>query len=241
MHLHAHHRDPSSPLVIYSEELARGERTNHVLGKALAQSNVVALLNKVARRKSILVGVTGSEALVSHVEESEVLLLLDHITDLTPLFRGWVNTSRVMSASMQQDNAALGSGLQVLDKTLKVQSNGILVIVTVLSNLKTRVAEDSIVVGPGRGREKDLLGAGVETLEESTTDSEGAGTGDGLCDGDTTVFEGSRVGAVGEFGSFGGKVANAGDGGIFLVLTRCDDLVFGGTHGRKNVGLALVV
>lgn len=201
----------------------------------------MTLLNKVARRKSVLVGITRGETLVSHVKESKMLLLLDHITDLTPLVRSRVNTSGVMSTSMQQDNAALGSGLQVLDKTIKVQANGILVVVTVLANLEARVAEDGIVVGPGRGREKDLFGAGVEALEESTTDSERAGTGDGLCDGDAAFFDGSRVGAVGEFGGFGGEVANAGDGGVFLVETRCDDLVFGGTHGGENVGLSLVV
>lgn len=201
----------------------------------------MALLNKVSRRKSVLVGITGGKTLVSHVEESEVLLLLDYIADLTPLFGRRVDTSGVVSASMQQDNATLGSGLQVLDKTLKVQSDGILVVVTVLAHLESRMAEDGIVVCPGRCREEDLFGAGVETLEESTTDSEGAGTGDGLCDGDTAFFEGRRVGAVGEFGCFGGEVANAGDGGVFLVETRCDDLVFGGTHGGEDVGLAFVV
>lgn len=201
----------------------------------------MTLLNKVSRRKSVLVGITGSETLVRHVEESEMLLLLDYIADLTPLFGRRVNTSGVVSASMQQDNATLGSSLQVLDKTLKVQANGILVVVTVLAHFEPRVAEDGIVVCPGRGREEDLFGAGVEALEESTTDSEGACTGDGLCDGDTAFFEGSRVGAVGEFGGFGGEVANAGDGGVFLVETRCDDLVLGDTHGGEDVGLAFVV
>lgn len=66
-----------------------------------------------------------------------MLLLLDYIADLTPLFGGRVNTSGVMSASMQQDNAAVGSGLQVLDKTLKVQSNGVLVVVTVLADFES--------------------------------------------------------------------------------------------------------
>lgn len=97
------------------------------------------------------------------------------------------------------------------------------------------------MVCPGRGREEYFFGARVEAFEESTTDSEGTGTGDGLCDGDAAFFEGSTVGAVGEFGCFGGEVANPGDGGVFLVKTRCDDLVFGGPNGGEDVGLAPVV
>jgi hypothetical protein len=217
------------------------KKTNHVLGKALAQSNVVALLNKVARRKGILVGITGSESLVSHVKEGEVALCLDNIADLAPLLRGWINTSRVVSASMQQDDAVLGSSLQVLNKTLKVQSNGVLVIVTVLGNLEARVLEDGIVVGPGRCWQVNLLGVRVESLEESTTDSQCSGTGHGLSDGDAAVLDGSRVSTVRQFSSLAGEVGNTGDSCVLLVETRGDDLVFGGANGRENVGLALVI
>ena len=45
----------------------------------------MALLDEVAGSESILVSVTGGKALVSHVEESEVALLLHDIADLAPL------------------------------------------------------------------------------------------------------------------------------------------------------------
>jgi hypothetical protein len=61
----------------------------------------VALLDEVARSESVLVSVTAGEALVGHVEEGKVALLLDDIADLTPLLLGGVNTGRVVSASVQ--------------------------------------------------------------------------------------------------------------------------------------------
>jgi hypothetical protein len=150
----------------------------HILGKALAQSNVVALLNKVARSKSILVGVTRGETLVGHVEESKVALLLDNIADLAPLLLAGVNTRWVVSASVQQDNAVLGGSLQVSNETVKVETDGVLVVVTVCTNLQTRVLEDRVVVGPAGSGQVELFCVRIEALEESTANSEGASSRD---------------------------------------------------------------
>ena len=85
----------------------------HVLGERLAQGNVVALLDKVAHGKGVLVGVARGEALVGHVEEGKVVLLLDNVGDLLPLLLGRVDTGGVVGAGVKQEDAALGGGLEV--------------------------------------------------------------------------------------------------------------------------------
>lgn len=224
-----------------------GESTNalavetHVLGKALAQSDVVALLDEVAGSEGILVSVTAGEALVGHVKEGEVLLLLQDIADLAPLSLGGIDTGGVVCASVKQDDAALGGGLDIGDHALEVEADGLLVVVAVLSNVDTGVGEDSLVVGPARVGEVDLLGAGVELLEESTANAQGTGTGDGLGDDQAVLRDGGGVSTVSELGGGGGESRKTGDTGVLLVEARCDNLIFSGADGRQNVRLALVV
>ena len=76
----------------------------------MAEKELVALLDKVSNSVGILQDVTGSETLVGlrsravvqvqettdHVEEGEVLLLLDNVTELPPLGLGGVDTGGVL-------------------------------------------------------------------------------------------------------------------------------------------------
>jgi hypothetical protein len=78
---------------------ARAQRHTH-LGEALAQRDLVALLDKVAQRVRVGVGVAGREALVGHVEEGEVVLLLDHLGDALPVLARRVDTGRVVRAGV---------------------------------------------------------------------------------------------------------------------------------------------
>ena len=95
----------------------------------------MALLNEVSEGESVLVGVSRSESLVCHVEESIVLACLDGIADLLPLFRGWVNTGGVVGACVQQEHASFWSCSNVLDHALEIKTNGVLIVVSVLLNL----------------------------------------------------------------------------------------------------------
>lgn len=201
----------------------------------------MALGNEVAGGKGILVSVTTGKALVGHVEESEVALLLHDIADLAPLGLGRVNTGGVVGTGVEQDDAVLGGCLDVLDQALEVQTNGVLVIVAVLLDLEAGVLEDGVVVGPAGVGQVDLLRAGVEALEEGTANAEGTGTGDGLGDDEAVVLDDGGAGAVGQLGGGVGEGRDTGDAGVFLVAARGDDLVLGGANGGEDVGLALVV
>lgn len=217
------------------------DQTHHVLGETLAQSNVVALLDEVTGRKGIAVSVTTGKTLVGHVEEGEVVLLLQDIADLAPLLLRGVNTGRVVSASMEQDDALGRSGLEILDQTLKVQTDGVLVVVAVLVDLKAGVLEDGIVVGPAGSRDIDLLRGRVEALKESTSNAQGAGTGDGLSDGETVLCDHRGVRTVGQLGRSRCEGRDTSDTSVFLVEVRADNLVLCGADGGQDVGLALVI
>lgn len=214
-------------------------KTYHVLGEGLAQSDVVALLNEVADSKSILVGVTAGKTLVGHVEEGKVLLLLDDIRDLLPLLLGGINTSRVVGASVEKEDTALRGSLDVSNHTLEVETDGLLVVVAVLLDLKTGVVEDGFVVGPRRLRDVDLLLTREELGEESSSNTESTGTRDGLGDGD--AVQGGAVGAVGQLGSGGRELGNTGNASVLLVHLGLDDLLLSLANRGENVRLAGIV
>jgi len=201
----------------------------------------VALLDEVAKSKGILVSVTTGESLVCHVEEGVVATLLHSVTDGPPLLLGGINTSGVVCASVQQDDAVLGHLLDVLNHALEVEANGVLVVISVLLHLQAGIVEDCIVVGPRGGGDVDGLCSRVVSLEESTTYPQGTSAGDGLGDGDSAFFERSGLGAVGEQSGSLGEVGDTGDAGVLLVEVLLDHLLLGLLHGGQDIGLSLVV
>ena len=137
----ANHREGTDTLTIET----------HVLGKALSKDKLMTLLNEQTNRVGILVGVTTGEALVGHVEEWEVLFLLDHIADLLPLLRSWVDAGGVVSASMKQNHTLARSSFEISNHAIKVKTDGVLIVVLVLLDLEATVEEDRLVVGPSLG------------------------------------------------------------------------------------------
>ena len=97
------------------------------------------------------------------------------------------------------------------------------------------------MVGPAGGREVDLLSVRVEALQESTTDSQGTGTRDGLGDDKTVLLEYGGVGSVGQLRSTFGEGRDTSDTSVFLISLGGDNLFFCSANGRKDVRLALVV
>ena len=77
-----------------------------VLGEGLCDAELEALLDKVVDWPGVIVQVAGSEALVSAVEEGEVRLLAHYGGDLFPLVLSGVDARGVMSAGMEEDDAA---------------------------------------------------------------------------------------------------------------------------------------
>lgn len=199
----------------------------------------MSLLNEVADWESIFVGVTGSESLVSHVEESVVLSILDGLGDLLPLLDSWVDASWVVCASVEEEDGSLLSTLDIGNHALEVETNGVLVVVSVLGYLESGVGEDGTVVGPGWVWDVDLLCAWVPFGEELSTDAESASAGDGL--GDDEAVESGGALTVGEDGGSLGELWDTGDAGVLLVHLSLDDLILSGANRWENVWLSGIV
>ena len=199
----------------------------------------MALFDKMAHGEGVLVGVTASEALVGHVEESVVALLLDDVADLLPLLLGRVDAGGVVGAGVEEEDAALRGSLDVCEHTSEVKTDSVLVVVAVLFDGEAGIAEDGLVVGPGGGGDVDLLVAGVEALEEGGANAEGAGARNGLGDGD--AVEGRGILAVGQLDGSLGELGDAGDAGVLLVQARGDHLLLSGSDRGQDVRLALVI
>lgn len=68
------------------------------------------------------------------------------------------------------------------------------------------------------------------TLEEGTAYSESTGARNGLGDGYSVLFDGGRVGAIGEESGGLGEVGNTSDAGVLLIKLLLDDLLLGGLN-----------
>lgn len=86
------------------------------------------------------------------------------------------------------------------------------------------------MVGPAGVGDVDGLVAGVEALEESTTDSEGTSTGDGLGDDNSALLEGCRVGTVCENSGGLGEVGHTSNTSVFFVEVLLDDSLLSLLH-----------
>jgi hypothetical protein len=213
--------------------------TNHVLGERLAEHNLVALLDEVTESVGILVGITGGESLVGHVEQREVTASLDGVADRPPLLGSGVNTSGVVRAGVQEEDGAAGSVLDVPQQSIDVETDGLLVVVAVALNLQATVVEDVLVIGPRWSWQVDSLVVGVVTLQESAGNAQSTGSGDGLSD--SHIVQDRAVGTVGKDRSSLGESRNTSDTGVLLVQVLLGDALLGGANGRQNVRLALVV
>jgi len=200
----------------------------HVLGERLGQTDVVALLNEVAHREGILVDVAAGEALIGHVEEGEVALLLHGGLDLLPLLRSRVDTSRIVGAGVEQEHAAVGGLFDVRNQALKVKADGILVVIGILLDLEAGIREDIDVVGPRGGGNVNGLLAGVEAGEEGSANAQSTSTRDGLGDGQTVKSR--AVLAVGEYSSGLGELGKTRNGSVLFVQASRNHLLLSLAH-----------
>ena len=83
--------EASSPLSIKTQ----------ILCKRLSNTKFESLLNEVPNGPGIVGQITRSKALVCAIEEWEVVLLADYLSDLDPLVACRVYTSRIVSTGMK--------------------------------------------------------------------------------------------------------------------------------------------
>ena len=139
----------------------------------------MTVLDELSDGEGILVDGAGGESLklllitifdcninlVGHIEENEEFFLLADCGKLFPLFWKRIDTSRVVSASVEDNNGAVGdlvAELIVAASSVEAASAG--VIVRKVVDLVAAVGEDWVVVSPGRSRKEDSFSA-AESVE----------------------------------------------------------------------------
>lgn len=70
----------------------------------------------------ILLEITAGKALVSAVEEDEVVLALDNFENLLPLSLSRVDTSGIVCAHVQEDDLLVSSLIEILEHSIEVKT-----------------------------------------------------------------------------------------------------------------------
>ena len=104
----------------------------HGLGEGLSNHHLEALLNKVADSISILIEAARSESLVGNIKVGEEVVLFHDLGNFVPLLRSRINTGWVVSADVQQNDGVVLGVLQVLGESLKVETLGLWIVITVV-------------------------------------------------------------------------------------------------------------
>ena len=164
-----------------------------VFGVRLGDEELEALLDEVIDGPGVLGEGSGSEALVGAVKEGEVVFGLHHLGDFLPLAVGRVDTRRIVSTGVQQDDAAFRRVLDAADHAVEVETASFPGEVGVALHLEVDVAEDLVVVRPCRRAGEDSFCVGcrrsVEFGEEEGAEVDGTSAGDSLEGNDSLVFD----------------------------------------------------
>ena len=188
-----------------------------VLGKTLGDQQLKALLDKITDGGSVTRKAARSETLVGRVKEGEVVLLADDLGELLPLVQGRVDASRVMGARVQQDDGALGRSLDGRLHAFKVEPLGLLIEVRVLLGGDTYIAENLVMIRPGRVGDVDGAVALEESSEEEGAEMNGTGSGDRLHRRRPLLLKRRRIGAEHQLRGLGGKALDTGNRSILVV------------------------
>jgi len=148
------------------------------------------VLREESQRISILLEITRSEALISRVKGAEMILRFDDVEDVVPLSRGWVNTSWIVCANMEQDYGVVLCVFKVFSKSVEVKSFGYRVVVAVVLPFFTNNLNETSVKGPGGVWHKDInILMGVPISKELQSETEGTSSRNCLGSSDTAFFK----------------------------------------------------
>ena len=108
----------------------------------------MAFLDKESKSVSVFVEVSRGKSLVGSVEEWIQVLLFADIRDSLPFFRGWVDSSWIVSTSVKKHNRSSLCVREVSNHSFDVKTLSLWAIVSILSYLKSSSSKDFVVVSP---------------------------------------------------------------------------------------------
>jgi hypothetical protein len=160
---------------------------SHNFGKGLGNNHLETLIEEISEANTILVEISSNETLIGGIEEWIKLSLLADDSDLLPLSESWINTSGVVSASVEEDSGTWSGLSKISDHAVEVETLGFLIEVSILSDLEARGCENFVVVSPSWVA--NINWGWSELTEEVTNDSQGTGSRQGLGGGNSSTCD----------------------------------------------------
>lgn len=159
----------------------------HNFGERLSDDHFKTLIEEISEANTILVEISSDETLIGGIKEWIKLSLFADGSDLLPLGESWIDTSRIVSASVKENSRSWSSILKVSDHAVEVETLGFLIEVSVLSDLESGSSKNFVMVSPSWVA--DINWGWSELVEEITNDSEGTGSRQGLGGGDSSACD----------------------------------------------------
>ena len=171
-----------------------------------------------------------------------MVLGLEDVKDVFPLFWSGVNTSWVVSAYVQKNDTVVLGILQVFNKTVIVESFGLSVVVTVVLPFSANNFDESSVKWPGRIGNKEInIFVGIPVSEELHTETEGTSTRNTLGGSDSSFLYLFAIGTISKSQTFRNIRVDTLDSSVLVVHVKIEDLLFSAANTLKNQWLVLVV
>ena len=120
----------------------------------------------------VFVDVITGKTLVSTIEEDKVFFLHAEVEDFLPLSFGWIDSRRILSTGLDQENLLVFHFFQIFEHAFNIDTFGFLFIVSEVMEIEPSSFDDVVVEGPGWIWDIDsLVCLGVETLEHGKAHS----------------------------------------------------------------------
>ena len=189
----------------------------HVFSIALRNEHWFEFLCKVSDGFNILEDIPTCKSLVCWIEERNEFLSLHDFSYLLPIWGGRVDTSRIMSTCVKQNNVVFLGVLKKRDQIIDSYFLGLGIVVRILLNLEIWSLNDVLMVGPGRGGNQDFDFVTMKLLsDEFEAKAQSSSTRKRLGWANSAIFKKRRIFSKDQLLRSRNKSRNTINGDIFL-------------------------
>lgn len=226
-------RSPYRPLISSVPWIRTMDSENyHILRETLGQAESMPFPYEMPYGEGISICVTAGEPLVCHIKERVMLLFFDDLANLLPLCFRRIDSSRIVGACMKQNDATFRSRLKICYHAIEVQPDSVLVVVSILFDLKSGVFEDWSMVCPARCWDEYLFVAWVKARQKFAPNSQSPGARNGLGYGHSIFLNGGGTRAISQHSCGFGERWDTGYSSVLFVQARFDNFLLSCFNGR---------
>lgn len=144
----------------------------HSFSKRLGYNHFETLIQEISESSTICLKISRYKTLISGIKKGIKLFFFAYSGNFLPLTEIWVNTSGIVSTSMQEYYRARSCIPQISDHAIEVKSSGLFVKISILSYLESHGFENFDVIPPSRIADIDWSRS--EFMDEFRNDPQGS-------------------------------------------------------------------